>query len=196
MAEILLLKRSSPALRASLTRGAGILFYVALISFLFSLLSFVILFFYNRSQTKVRNELVSQIESKQEELRPELINQIFTLDSQLESLLSLLSNRLYVSNILRFLEGSTLSKVAFLNLDFDAQERKIEMSGEAAGYATLSNQITLLEGNPLVEKVEFGGINLGAGNLVNFKILIRLKPELFRISPQSFTATSTSPTKL
>jgi hypothetical protein len=85
--------------------------------------------------------------------------------------------------VLKFLEENTLPNVRFLTFDFKSDTRRLEMSGDAASYATLTEQIILLEKHPQIEKVEFGGLTLGGNNLVNFRITIVFRPPLLLNPP-------------
>lgn len=96
---------------------------------------------------------------------------------------TLLSQHLFPSNVLRFLEINTHARVRFLNFNFGADSRKLDMTGEAATYAALAEQIAVLENDPNVEAVEFGGLSIGAKNFVNFKIAVIFKPALLLLRP-------------
>lgn len=137
----------------------------------------------NRAQEKARDELIAQVKTKEEELRPELLNQIFLLDTRLKTMRSLLSQHLFTSNVFAFMEANTYPQIRFLNFIFSADARKLDMTGEAVSYAALAEQIAALERNPNVDTVEFGGLSLGTKNLVNFKIAIIFKPALLQPRP-------------
>lgn len=179
----LLLKKEIPLNRFKfLQRSGGTIFVGSLGLFFLIVVIFAGLALFNRSQARTRDELSKDIRVKQDELRPELLNQIFLLESRLENMQNLLDNHPFVSNSLKFLEDQTLPQVRFLNFDLKIDTRKLEMAGEAANYATLSEQIMLFEKHPQVEKVEFGGVTLGSGNLVNFRLSIIFRPSLLKIS--------------
>lgn len=163
--------------------GDSLFFYFSLLLFLASLAAYGGLALLNRAQGEAREELARAVGEKEAELRPELVNQIFLLDARLKNLRTLLSGHLFTSNIFRFLEGSTHPRVRFLSFNFLAQSRRIDMSGEAASYATVAEQVALFERHPHVEKVEFGGLSLGSNNLVNFKLTLMLRDAILRLRP-------------
>lgn len=179
----LLLKKESPLSSLQIRRGGSLLFYFSLLVFFVTVASYGGLRLLNNAQGQAREELLAQVKTKEEELRPELLNQIFLLDSRLRSMRTLLSQHLFPSNILRFLEAHTHSQVRFLNFNFGADSRKLDMTGEAATYAALAEQIAVLENDQNVEAVEFGGLSIGAKNFVNFKIAVIFKPALLRLQP-------------
>lgn len=137
----------------------------------------------NNAQEKAQEELVTQAKTKEEELRPELLNQIFLLDARLKTMRALISKHTFPSNTLRFIETHTHAEVRFLNFNFGADARKLDMTGEAGSYLALAEQIAILENSENVEAVEFGGLSLGTKNFVNFKVAIIFKPTLLQLQP-------------
>lgn len=184
MVDFLLKKEQAANSFFALRRGmAWLLMYISLGLFAVVVLVYAVFFFINRSQTSSRESLLRDIGVRQDELRPELVNQIFTLESKLASIQKLAGGHIFTSNILKFLEENTLPNVRFLTFDFKSDTRRLEMAGDAANYAILTEQIILLERHPQVEKVEFGGLTLGANNLVNFRITIVFRPSLLLNPP-------------
>lgn len=184
MADFLLKKEQAANRFFALRRGmAGLVLYIGLGFFAAVLVGYVVLIFVNRAQASNRENLLRDVRVRQDELRPELVNQIFTLESKLGNIQKLAGGHLFTSNILKFLEENTLPNVRFLTFDFKSDTRRLEMAGDAANYATLTEQIILLERHPQIEKVEFGGLTLGANNLVNFRITIVFRQSLLLSPP-------------
>lgn len=179
----LLLKKESPLQTLQLRQGGSFLFYFSLLAFFVTIAGYGGLVLLNNAQSKAREELILQVKSKEEELRPELLSQIFLLDARLKTMRVLISQHSFPSNVLRFLETHTNPHVRFLNFNFSKDTRKLDMTGEATSYAVLAEQIAALEGDPNVETVEFGGLSLGTKNLVNFKVAIIFKPALLGLKP-------------
>ena len=183
MADFLIKKEKTADRFAMFRPGTGLILRVSLGLFILSLVSYAVLIFIDRSQVKTEENLLQEVRVRQDELRPELVNQIFTLESKLASIQTLINKHPFSSNILKFLEENTLPNIRFLTFDFKSDTGRLEMSGDAASYAALTEQIILFERNSRVEKVEFGGLTLGAGNLVNFRLTMVFKPVLLRTPP-------------
>jgi len=183
MVDFLLKKESSGSLisRLQIQKGASLSFYGGLLAFCFVLAGYGGLVFTNRSQLQTQDELEIQIRAKESELRPELINQIFILESRLKNMQTVLNGHVFTLNVLKLLELNTLSRVRFTSFNLTVEGRKIEMMGEASSYAVVTDQILLLERDPNIEKVEFGGITLGSNNLVSFQLSIVLRPSVFKL---------------
>ncbi|QQG45673.1 MAG: hypothetical protein HYW89_02010 [Candidatus Sungiibacteriota bacterium] len=179
----LLLKKESPEAKFRIERGSSFLFYLVLALFFLGLAVYGGLLLLNRGQERAREELTAQVRLKEEDLRPELLNQIFILDKRLKNLRTLLARHIFPSNTLRLVEADTHPQVRFLNFNLSTDSRKLEMSGETTSYAVLARQIALFERDPQVERVEFGGLSFGTNNLLGFKLTLIIKTSLLQLRP-------------
>lgn len=133
--------------------------------------------YYLTSNTELLKQEVARLE---EDLRPELINQLLNLDKKMSGLRVLLDNHVVTSNVFKLLEENTLTHVHFSSFSYFADARKIDLSGEAATYSTLSQQVRLFEALPQVERVDFGGLAKTSGGRITFKMGIIFKQDLIR----------------
>lgn len=156
-------------------RGSSLVFYLALVVFLIITTALGGLFLLNRAQKEARQALVGEVKEKENNLKGGILNQIFTLEQRLKNLRSLLSGHVFPSNVFTFLEKNTLPEVRFLNMVFDAEARKLDMSGEASSFSVVSRQVNIFERDPQVERVEFGGLSSSGANLAGFKLTIMFK---------------------
>lgn len=179
----LLLKKELPETKFRLERGGSIFFYVVLVLFFLVLASYGGLSLLNRAQGGAHEELTAQVKFKEEELRPELLNQLFLLDQRLKNMRTLIAGHPFPSNLFRFFEQNTHPQVRFNNFNFNAESKKVELTGEATSYAVLSKQVALFERDPQVEQVEFGGLAFGPNNLLGFKLTVILKSALLQLRP-------------
>ena len=178
-----LLKKESPIERYSLEEGGSILFYVIIVIFFLVTAGYGGLLLLNNAQDRVRAEIIAQVQAKEETVEPGLLNQIFLLEKRLNNIQILLANHIFTSNILKMIESKTHPQVRFLNFNMSVSGYKIDTVGEAASYSTLARQIALLENTREIERVEFGGLSLGANNLLNFKLTIIFKQALLQLRP-------------
>ncbi|MBI3273962.1 MAG: hypothetical protein HYZ69_02355 [Candidatus Colwellbacteria bacterium] len=158
-------------------------FFAALILFFFSLAGFGGLALLNRAQGATREEIQEQIRAKEENLRPELIQQITLLDQRLTNMRALLSRHFFVSNVFDLIESRTHPKTQFTNFSLSVETRRITLSGETASYLTLAQQIGLFEEDSRVEQVEFGGLSLSGTNHLGFRMVITFKDGLLYARP-------------
>lgn len=171
----LLLKKETPSIQFRIEQRASLFFSIILVLFFMAVASYGGLIFLSRAQEKTRQDIVDQIRLKGETLRPDLLRQIFILDSRLKNLKTLLSRHQSTSAIFHFLETQTLPQVNYLNFNFSADSRRIDLDGEAPSYGVLARQIMILEKNKDVERVDFGGLSFRK-NQVGFKLSVVLRP--------------------
>lgn len=168
---------------AGLGQNRSLLFYGSLLIFFLVLASYGGLALLNPNQQKTKEGLIEEIKLKQENLRPELLNEIFILDERLKNIRALLSQHTFTSNVFKLIESDAHPLVRFTNFNLIAESRKFDTVGEAANYAVLAKQIGILERDPQVEKVEFGGLSFTPANLLSFKLTIIFKPGLMQLRP-------------
>ena len=81
------------------------------------------------------------------------------------------------SEVLAFLQGKTLPTVSFSSLNYDGKTNTIRLSGKAAAYTILAQQLALLKADKLdVQDVSISGATLSTDRGVDFSMQIVLKP--------------------
>lgn len=178
MVELLSKKEESPFRHLPIREGGTVLFYVSLTVFFFILAGYGGLFLLNRGYNEAEALIRDEIRVKEEGLNPGLINEIFTLENRLGELRALLSGHTLSSRVFLLLEERTHPRVQFTTFNFSRESRKVDLSGVAASYAVLAEQIGLLERHPEMERVEFGGLAQTAQGLIGFKASVVVKESL------------------
>ena len=174
------LKQTASVSRA--TYGAGLPFSAVSISlFVVVLAAIGGLFVLNGQMESRKEEFISQNKIKEESLRPELLEQIITLEDRLKGIRTLLSRHPYASNVFRILEADTHPQVKFTTFDFTLGTLKVELGGEAASYRVLARQITFLERDPQIEDVRFGGLSVVGPGAIAFRLTLTFKPTFLHI---------------
>ncbi|MBI2056080.1 MAG: hypothetical protein HYT37_01765 [Candidatus Sungbacteria bacterium] len=193
MPDLLARKEAVASKIVSIRQESSLLFFVALLLFLAASSAYGGLFLLTTAQASTRDELTVQIQEKENNLRPELIEQIYALENRLKNIGTLLNRHTFSSNAFRILEAATHPQVRFTNFGFNPESYKVEMSGETISYAVLARQVNILERDPQIERVEFGGLTLTGNNLLGFRVTIIFRSALLQIRPESVVATSTAP---
>ena len=157
-----------------------IIFYISLTALLLSLAGYGGLFFLNRAQVRARDALIAQVEAKEESIRPQVIDQILELDRRIKNIKFILAGHPAPSAAFKFLELHAHPQVHFLNFNFTAGERKIDLTGEAPHYAVLAEQVSLFERAGLIERVDFNGLSVTGQGTINFKLALIVRPELLQ----------------
>ena len=166
------------AVQALGTQGGTAFFFISLAVFFILLASYGGIYFLNQSQKDALAKIQRGNKDKEDEIKSN-IEQIFALDQRLKNIRMLTSGHLFPSNVIKFVEKNTLSQVRFGNFNYDAPTNKLDMTGDARSYAIIARQVHILESDPNVERVEFGGLSLtttqtGDG-LAGFKVTVVFK---------------------
>ncbi|MBI3442787.1 MAG: hypothetical protein HY007_03405 [Candidatus Sungbacteria bacterium] len=162
----------------------GFLFYLSFLLFLLVLAAYGGLIFLNRAQQSAEQEILAQIDQKRQELRPELVQQIFSLEARFKAMQSLIQKHTFPSRIFTWLEQRTHPRVAFSTFSFDGTTRKVALAGTADSLVSLNQQIGIFQQDPSIEKVDFGGLAFKreSGN-VAFNAAVILKPSFLQVTP-------------
>ena len=169
-------------IRAS--RSNGFLFYLSFLVFLLVLAAYGGLIFLNRAQQTAKTEILAQIDQKRQELRPELVQQIFSIEQRFKSMQSLIGQHSFPSRTFAWLEKHTYPRVSFTSFNFDAATRKITLAGAADSLLSLNQQIPIFQHDPDIEKVDFGGLAFGSQNGgITFSATIIVKPSFLQVAP-------------
>jgi len=137
----------------------------------------------NQSRESQKIQLIAQNKIKEESLRPELLDQITSLEQRLKNVRSLLAEHPFASNAFRVLEADTHPQVRYSNFSFAKDGLKVDLSGEAASYRVLARQIGIFEQDPQIQKVDFGGLSTTGEGLVGFKLTLVFRPSLLQLRP-------------
>lgn len=156
------------------------LLFVALLLFLLAGAGYGGLILLLSAQASTRDEIVAQIGEKEKNLRPELIEQIILLEERLKNINTLINQHTFASNVFRVIEADTHPQVRFTSFNFQPEFYKVDMSGETVNYAVLSRQVNILERDPLIEKVDFGGLAQSGNGALGFKASIKIRSNLLQ----------------
>lgn len=169
-------------------------FLISLIFFFLALFGTGGIFIFRYTADKNIQALEDERRKLNGELRPHLIDQVFALSRRFDAAKAILGGHIFSSHVFEFLEDATLPQVRYTSFGYSFDSRRVDLSAEAASYATLARQISVLEARKEVEKVDFGGLSLGDKGLVNFKISVIFHEDLFyrgsQASPSAATSTS------
>lgn len=164
-------------------KGAVALF-AGLFFFIISIAGYAGLFYLNKSQEETQTQFIEQIKQKEDDLRPKLLDEIFSLQKKIKTVSGILSLHPFSSNTFALIERNTHPYVRFDSYSFSPKGRKINLKGEAADYGVIARQIAFLEGDQQIDKVEFGGLALKENRRVTFVMTIYVMPTLIA-TPQS-----------
>ena len=156
-------------------KGAFALF-VGLFFFIISIAGYAGLYYLNKSQEETQAQLIEQVQQKEDDLRPKLLDEIYSLQKKIKTISGILSLHPFVANTFALIERNTHPRVSFASYSFSPKDRKISLKGEADDYGVIARQIVFLEGDKQIDKVEFGGLALKDDRRVTFTMTIYVMP--------------------
>ena len=183
MAAEFLIKQDAPSRHFEFERGGSWLFAGSVILFLLALAVLGGMIFLNKAKVGEREQIAAQNQSKEENLRPELLNSVVALDRRLKNLRTLLGSHTYATNVFKVIEQDTHPQVRFTSFSFTADSQKVDLSGQTTSYSALARQIGILERDPQIAQVDFGGLSTAEEKFVGFKLSIILKQTLLSVRP-------------
>lgn len=139
------------------------------------------LFLYYRYQVGYLGDLNNQKRAIEDDLRPELVNRLVSVDALLAQTRQLLQSHVLSLNIFTFLESTMHSKAFIGNLQLSPDAKRADVDVVVPSYLVFSEQIKLFESSPLVERVSFGS-PVVAERGTSFKVSITFKPAIFKRS--------------
>ena len=134
------------------------------------------LYYLNKSQEDTQQQLIQQIQQKEDDLRPKILDQIFSVQKKLQTASAVLSSHQFSANTFGLIERDTHPRVKFESYSFSPKDHVINLKGEADDFAVLAGQIAFLEGDQQINKVEFSGLTLRENHHVSFGLAIYLMP--------------------
>lgn len=150
----------------------------SLFFFVITLAGYAGLYYVNKSQENTQAQFVQQIQQKEDDLRPKLLDQIFSLQKKIQTASSVIASHPFAANTFTTIERDTHPLVQFGSYAFSPKDHTITMAGEADNFSVLAQQIAFLEGDQQIDKVDFGGLTLDDNNRVLFNLKLYLMPSL------------------
>lgn len=139
-------------------------------------------FAYRKYLESERAALTDEAKGEERALQSDSLRAIIAFSQSLNAAQALLGEHPFVSNIFRFLQKNTHPEVQWKSFSFAGTDRKIEMNAVARSFRAVAEQVSALEGNPDVAKVDFGGLSRSAAGLVSFRVSLVLTPGVLRYS--------------
>ncbi len=112
-------------------------------------------------QKNLENEAVKLSESlRRTESEQELEQKIFNYERKFKSVGVLLNERSNVIEVFDLFEKSTHPQVWFSKFSFHAENKSITVSGQAASYEALGQQLLIFKDNSQIKSITLSGVSL------------------------------------
>ncbi|MDZ4286018.1 MAG: hypothetical protein U1A23_03760 [Candidatus Sungbacteria bacterium] len=155
-------------------RSGAFALFAGIFFFIISVSVYAGIYVINKSQETTQAQLIVQIQQKEDDLRPKVLDQIFSLQKKIESVSGIIGSHGFSVNTFTLVERDTHPLVSFESYIFSPKDNTITMKGIAEDYGVLAKQISFLEGDQSVDSVEFGGLSLRDDGRVTFNLKIHV----------------------
>ena len=137
-------------------------------------------FAYRKYLESQRATLTAAVKEREQALQSDSLREVIAFSQSLNAAQALLQEHPFASNVFGFLGTNTHPEVQFKGLTFAGENRRIDMNAVARSYRAVAEQVSALEGNPAVERVDFGGLSRSGAGLVSFRVSLVLRQSVFQ----------------
>jgi len=141
-------------------------------------IAYFILFAYQKKLEGNKTELENSLTRTPAE--QQLEERIFDYQKKIDDFGFLLDNHGAAANLFGLLEKACHPRVQFLNLALDLSKNIATVSGQAASYEVLGQQIFIFKNQTSIKKINLSGISTSKEGKVDFAFQITFDPALFK----------------
>lgn len=171
------------ALTVERHRGGGLLFLLALLFFIASLVAAGASFTYEKFLNKSIADQSSSLKNAEGAFNPSTIEDLIRMDARINESKTLLEKHVAPSALFDFLADSTLERVQFTKFEYALQgdgTGKITLSGVADTFSTVALQSDEFGKSKVLSGVIFSEITVGQNGKVTFGVNAIAEPSLLQ----------------
>lgn len=152
------------------------LFWITWIIFIIIILGTMFIFLYQNTLTQKISASQTGLKNLQSEKRINEIKELTNFSDQLKNLKTILNNHTNTFKVFSIIEEATHPKVYWTDFSFISEASTVTLSGKAANFNVLSNQLASLRQNNKIKTSELGGMTIDNKNkLIDFNLTLELK---------------------
>lgn len=176
--------------------GFGLLFLIALLVFIASIVAAGAVFLY---QQYLQNAIASKSNSltlAEGAFDPSTIEDLLRLDSRINNAESLLAKHVAPSALFDFLSQQTLQNVSFSSFDYELQSdgsATLSLTGQADSFSTVALQSDQFGASQALKDVVFSNISVDQTGKIAFSVQATVEPALLLYSNALSGAVSVTP---
>lgn len=160
--------------------GAGLVFFIGLLTFIISLVLAGGVFAYDvyLKNAAVRKE--EQLRAQRDAFAPEVIREMSRLSTKISVTEDLLADHVAVSEIFEMLQTITLQTVRFTSFAFNTTDKGVQvtMQGEGLSFTSVALQADEFAKNPNLSNSVFSGFALDNRGNVTFTVTSVVNPQI------------------
>lgn len=145
-----------------------------------SLLSYLILTLSNHSLERKRAFLEREVKNLEATRDLDLESQVVELQKRIKIFRQFLEAHIYPSKLFTLLEELTIPQVQFTSFNADLEKGQLNLAGQTVSYSFLAKQLTVLEQDERIKKVEISNIALQSEKGVGFNLLLEFDRQILK----------------
>jgi hypothetical protein len=117
------------------------------------------------------------------EMSPEKISlekEILASKNKIDDFSYLIEQHLEVSRIFEIIQKITHPQVLFSKFDLNSRQGALKIFGETQNFETLGQQILILRGEAVINKVNLETVSIGKEGKINFDLSLFFNPDIFK----------------
>lgn len=143
-------------------------------------LSYVALFYLeNRTSQTLWDleEKIAQVGTKDEKA---METQVLLDKREIDDFSKLFADHKRASNFFKFLEENSHPKVWFNKLEINLQDSQAALSGEAASFEALGQQMAVFQSKEIIKNIEMSDLYISKNGRAGFTLSLSLDPKIFK----------------
>lgn len=158
----------------------NILFYLALILLIISLLSSLALFLFQKNSKKVLQNIEEKLAEKGTPEERALEGKIILYQKKINDFSDLLNSHQSNLKFLTVLESLTHPKIFFSKVDLKIREGKVILAGTAENFEVLGQQFLIFKKENFIKDVSLTKVSISKEGKIDFNLELSLEPEKFK----------------
>lgn len=159
-------------------RWPNVLFIICLIALFILVGSYVFLFILSENiseEIQEKKRILAQTPPEKE-----LESQLILYEKKINTFKQLLVDHPNALNVFNVLEQVSHPQVSFSDFSFNSQGKTVSVSGKAASFIVLSQQMTILQETEFFKKITLSGISMNEDGKIGFSLNFIFDPEVLK----------------
>lgn len=159
----------------------NLILYLSFSLFIVAVLGYFVLDYSNKKASELSLQLQDKINEQKAPILP-LEEELSRAQAKVDNFSILLDEHKLNSRLFSLIEKLTSPEVSFGDLDFNASEAKIELSGQTSNFKSLGEQLLIFQEEKDIKEVKLSSVSLGEKGDVKFILDISLDPKVISTS--------------
>jgi hypothetical protein len=145
----------------------------------FLIMSYLFLFFVNKSTVKKTEDLEASMIGLNKNIRDKE-SELTLIQKKVNDYNKLISNHKNLENVFKFIEKKVMPSIWFSKFDFNSiADNTVTLEGIGPNFVAINQQVDMLKKDELVREISIGDIAINKDGEIDFTLKIKFAPEIF-----------------